>query len=222
MRLLRSTAPAPDGASFLVAEHQRVVTLYHLARKDEISFALFDFRAGKRDFITLAEAKSHVREKGLGTQVNIDRVRAIFQHEVRNFLLASFWRQLQVRHRPLKLRLGFQVVLGWARWSGSVLLRTRRRSKNNRKKYQQQNKLARTIRKARFSSVMHSSPSSRRRQEPLIGKNPRAKILAPASKSLRRMKPAFSATILHPFSLGIRFTSWQRADAGNAQCRFQD
>src|SRR6266550_2439489 len=67
MRLLSSSAPAPDGASFLVAEHQRVVTLYHLARKDEISFALFDFRAGERDFITLAEAKSHVREKGLGT-----------------------------------------------------------------------------------------------------------------------------------------------------------
>src|SRR5213592_3621492 len=54
--------------------------------------------------------------------------------------------QLPVRHRPLKLRLGFQVVLGWARWSGSVLLRTRRRSKNNCEKYQQQNKLARTTR----------------------------------------------------------------------------
>src|SRR5438874_340229 len=102
MTLLSSSAPAPDGASFLVAEHQRVVTLYHLARKDEISFALFDFRAGERDFITLAEAKSHVREKGLGT---------------------SFRRQLQVRHRPFKLRLGFQVVFGRTRWSGSVLLR---------------------------------------------------------------------------------------------------
>src|SRR5438477_11320199 len=107
MRLLSSSAPAPDGASFLVAEHQRVVTLYHLARQDEISFVLFDFRAGERDFITLAEAKSHVRQKGLWTYVNIDRVRAIFQDEVATSLIASFGRQLQVRHRPFNLPLGF-------------------------------------------------------------------------------------------------------------------
>src|SRR5437870_13797961 len=111
MRPPSSTAPAPDGASFLVAEHQRVVTLYHIARKDEFSFALFDFRAGKRDFITLAEAKSHVREKGLGTQVNIDRVRAICQVEAANFRLACLRRQLHVRYRSLKLRICFTVIL---------------------------------------------------------------------------------------------------------------
>src|SRR5438105_5065031 len=138
--------PAPDWAPFLVAEHQCVATFHHFTCEDQISFALFDSRAGKRDFVALAEAKSHVREKGLGAQVNIERVRAIFQDEVGNFLLASFRRQLQVRHRPFKLRLGFKVVLGWARWSGSALLRTRRRSKNNCEKYQQQNTLARTTR----------------------------------------------------------------------------
>lgn len=45
-------------------------------------------------------------------------------------------------------------------------------------------------------------------------KNRQQKYWLPASKSPRRMKPAFSGTILHLFSCGIRFTSRQRADAG--------
>lgn len=38
-----SAAPVPDGIAFLIAEDERVRTLNHFAREDEVAFALLNF-----------------------------------------------------------------------------------------------------------------------------------------------------------------------------------
>lgn len=47
------------------------------SREDEFRFALFHFRAGERDPVSLAEVHAHVVEKGLRAQVNVDGARTI-------------------------------------------------------------------------------------------------------------------------------------------------
>jgi hypothetical protein len=56
----------PEGIPFLVSQDECVVSSHHFPRKDKICLAMFHFRAGEGDLVSLAETHAHEVEKGLG------------------------------------------------------------------------------------------------------------------------------------------------------------
>jgi hypothetical protein len=110
----------PNRGAFRVTEDEGVVSLHHFPSQDEFRFALFHFRAGEGDLVSLAEVHAHVVEKGLRAQVNVGGLRAILYQQMNDLFLAAFWRQFHVLYSSLYLHLRLEIVLGRA-WLWGLL-----------------------------------------------------------------------------------------------------
>src|SRR5580700_8928197 len=108
--------PAPDRTSFVIAEDEGVVPLHHLARQDEVSIALLDFRTRDGELVALAEIHSHVVEKRLGAEEDVNRISAALQGQVNRLFFASLRWHLHFVDNSLNFSFGVKVVLGRSGW----------------------------------------------------------------------------------------------------------
>src|SRR5215831_3607448 len=96
-----SFVPAPDGASFVVPQYQRIGALYDFPRQDKVATLLLYFGTGESDLVAFAETEPHVFKECLGAEIDVEKVRPVLHEQVGGVFLTAFGGQLQLFHRAL-------------------------------------------------------------------------------------------------------------------------